>query len=107
MATNWHGYWDRLPGGIAVYTASMLIPPMSMARLKDKTPTTFLLFSKHPRKPLKAWTGTITDIDALDRKVVFRVRLRREVKFPRRHKDLPDGWHILDPGPTGPATGIW
>ncbi|MEO0085898.1 MAG: hypothetical protein ABIK37_04640 [candidate division WOR-3 bacterium] len=107
MVTNWHGYWDKLPGGLAMYTDKMFVPPMSMGRLANGTPTTFLLFSKHPREPLKAWSGTVSDIDVLPRKVSFRVRLRREIRFPRRYTGLADGWYLVEKGTAQPQAGLW
>lgn len=107
MASNWHGYWDKLPGGIAMYTDSMFVPPMGPGRLASGTPTTFLRFSKYPRRPLKAWSGTVAEIDVLPGKVVFRVRLRREIRFPRRYAGLADGWYLVEQGAAQPPAGLW
>jgi hypothetical protein len=109
MATDWHDHWDKLPGGVAVYTASMLIPPMTPQLLEEGTPATFLLFSKVPRRPLKAWSGKVTEVshDPGTIRIAFRVKLSREVRFPRKYAKLADGWYVEEPETGASSSGFW
>lgn len=108
MATNWHDHWGKLPGGLTLYTTSMLVPPMAPQFLREGTPTTFLLFSKGPRRPLKAWSGRVAEIshDPGTIRIAFRVKLSREIRFPRKHVELADGWYVEDPEAAA-SSGFW
>ncbi len=120
MVTDWREHWDRLPGGRASYTMKMFVPPMAAKHLKDGTRTTFLLFSKPPRKPLRAWTGKVTGIELTGDSrpdnyrvgysrsvpaVTFTVHLSREIRFPSKHAALADGWYVEEPD--SDAAGLW
>jgi hypothetical protein len=109
MATDWHDHWDKLPGGLAVYTTSMLVPPMATQLFEDGTTATFLLFSKSSRRPLKAWSGKEKEIShepGMER-IAFRVKLSREIRFPRKYARLPDGWYVEDPEAPAASSGFW
>lgn len=109
MASDWHGYWNDIPGGLASFTLSMLVPPMSPAFFVDGTPTTFLLFSKRNHVPLKAWTGRVYDIERHppSPRIGFRVKVGREMKFPARYATLAGGWYVEDPEPPESSYGLW
>jgi hypothetical protein len=108
MATDWHDHWDKLPGGLTLYTTSMLVAPMVPQFLKEGTPTTFLLFSKPPRRPLKAWSGKVTEISHAPGtpRIAFRIKLSREIRFPRKYAKLADGWYVEDPEAAA-SSGFW
>jgi hypothetical protein len=110
MVSNWHDYWDKLPGGgLATYTASMLVAPMAPQFLKEGTPATFLLFSRGRRRPLKAWSGQLLEIahDPRSQRIAFRVKIRRAIPFPRKYAKLPDGWYVEDLETEVASTGFW
>jgi hypothetical protein len=109
MATDWHDHWDKVPGGLTSYSTIMLVPPMSTFRLEDGTATTFLLFSRHPRAPLKAWTGKVTQINyaAVFKRVGFRVMIRMEIRFPRKYADMEDGWYLDEREQALGSSGLW
>jgi len=109
MVTDWRNHWDMLPKGLASFTMNMLVPPMDISRLKDGTRATLLLFSRDPRSPVKAWTGKVTDIgyNRELKKIGFRVKLTREIRFPRRYAGLDDGWYVEEPPAEASAHGLW
>jgi len=109
MATDWHDHWDKLPGGVTLYTTTMLVPPMAPQFLREGTPATFLLFSKVPRRPLRAWSGKITEVSHAPGtpRIAFRVKLRREIRFPRKYARLADGWYVEEPEAAAASSGFW
>jgi len=109
LATDWHDHWDKLPSGLTQYTTSMLVPPMTPIFLREGTRTTFLLFSKPPRGPLKAWTGKVAQIthDPGTPRIAFRVKLHREIRFPRKCAELADGWYVEEPETAAASSGFW
>jgi hypothetical protein len=109
MVTDWRDHWDKIPGGLTAYSTIMLVPPMSTARLVNGTSTIFLRFSSGPRAPLKAWTGKVTDISysLKYKRVGFRVKIGREIRFPRKCADLDDGWFLEEHDPGRTPSGLW
>ena len=109
MVTDWRDHWDRLPGGATLFTISMLIPPMAPLFLRNDTSTTFLLFSRRVRSPLKAWTGKVTQISHTpgSARIAFRANIRREIRFPHKYARLADGWYVEEPEAAAASTGFW
>jgi hypothetical protein len=109
LATNWRDHWDKLAGDLTSLSTNMLVPPMTEALLRSGTPTVFLLFSRLPREPLRAWSGRVNRIEHTPgfRRITFRVKLNREIRFPREYAGLPDGWYVEDPEPAPTASGLW
>jgi len=109
LVTDWHDHWDKLPGGLSSFTTSMLVDPMAPQFLKDGTPTTFLLYSRSPRRPLRAWSGKVTEIshELGAARIVFRSKLSREIRFPRKHAKLADGWYVEEPETVAESSGFW
>jgi hypothetical protein len=109
MVTNWYDHWDKLPGGLTLFTTSMLVAPMGPQLLKEGTPATFLLFSKVPRRPLKAWSGKVTEIshELGTPRIAVRIKLSRQVRFPRKYARFADGWYVEEPETAAASSGFW
>ena len=109
MVTDWRHHWDDLPKGMASFTTNMLVPPMTPGRLQDNTRATLLLFSREPRAPARAWSGTVSDIVFTRElsKIGFRVKLTREIRFPAKYANLEDGWYVEIADPTQASHGLW
>ena len=109
LVTDWRDHWDKIPGGVTSFSADMLVPPMTPDLLKSATPTLFLLMSRSPRAPLKAWTGRVTLVShgPGHKKVVFRVRISKETRFPKKYAGLEDGWHVENLEAHRASSGLW
>jgi hypothetical protein len=109
MATSWHEHWDKLPQGLTLFTTSMLVPPMAPPFFRDGTSATFLLFSRSARRPLKAWSGKVREIvhEPGTQRIAFRVRINREIRFPRKYAKLEDGWYVEEPEAQVASSGFW
>ena len=109
MVTDWYDHWDKLPGGVTLFTMSMFVPPMAPQFLKEGTPANFLLFSKGSRRPLKAWSGKVAEIshDPGTLRIAIRVKLNREIRFPSKYTKLADGWYVEEPEAAAASSGFW
>ena len=93
MITHLSGHWDKLPDGTASYPRGML-KGFNSDQLKEETRTIFIKLDINTGEANSAWEGNVSRFSFSQKKLSFRVNLKKKITVPQKYKDYGIGWYI-------------